>query len=250
MRAACGLLVALVCALCATNAAAQPGSGPRETVDQRYTTAKPDSPTGASFTGVYHAANDPKGNPPYMRKMIFYPPSGTRYDTSVPDRCAATDVELEVRGAAACPAGSRIGAGTTQGIFYEPIANAFVFSRFKNPLDILNNADEQIMVIQTPGGYTVIRGQMRPDQSIEFAAPTCFPVPPAGVPCARDHVLQLGSSTSMPRYTKHGHGYWTTPPTCPKRGYWVTKVRFWWADGSIDTVATDQPCTKRRRARR
>jgi hypothetical protein len=250
MRAASGLLAALLCALCTANAAAQPGSGPRETVNQTYTTTTPNTATGASFTGVYHAANDPKGNPPYMRRMVFFPPAGTRYDTSVPDRCPATDVELEARGAAACPAGSKIGAGHTNGIIYEPIANAFEFTTYDNPLDILNNANQQIMVISTGGlGYTVVRGRMQPDGSVAFAAPTCFPVPPAGVPCARDHVLQLGSSTSMPRYTKSNRGYWTTPPTCPKRGHWRTKVRFWWADGSVDTVATDQPC-KRARARR
>jgi hypothetical protein len=240
-------LVAALCAVFASSASAKPGTGPRETVDQTYTTKKPNTATGAGFTGVYHAANDPKGNPPYMRKMVFYPPQGTRYDTSVQDRCTATDIELEARGAAACPAGSKIGAGHTKGIIYEPVGNAFAFTTFDNPVDILNNAGEQIMVISSGGlGYTVVRGRMQPDGSVEFAAPTCFPVPPAGVPCARDHVLQLGSSTSMPVHTKGQRAYWTTPPTCPKRGYWRTRVRFWWADGSTDTVPTDQPCKRRR----
>jgi hypothetical protein len=181
-----------------------------------------------------------------MRRMTFYPPAGTRYDTSLPDRCTASDLELEARGAAACPAGSKIGAGHTNGIMYEPIANAFAFTSYDNPLDILNNANEQIMVISTGGlGYTVVRGRMQPGGSVEFAAPTCFPVPPTGVPCARDHVLQLGSSTSMPRYTRNDRAYWTTPPTCPKRRYWRTRVTFWWADGSVDTVSTDQPCRRR-----
>jgi hypothetical protein len=242
------LAVAAVWVLTVANAAAQPGSGPRETVDQTYTTTKPNTPTGAGFTGVYHAANDPKGNPPYMRKMVFYPPAGSRFDSSVPDRCTATDIELETQGAAACPPGSKIGAGHTRGIIFEPVANAFAFTTYDNPVDILNNANEQIMVISSGGfGYTVVRGRARPDNSVEFAAPTCFPVPPSGVPCARDHVLQLGSATTMPRYTKNHRAYWTTPRTCPKRGYWRTKIKFWWADGSIDTVATDQPCKRRRR---
>jgi hypothetical protein len=246
LRPTIGLLACALCALCAAPALAQSGSGPRETVDQGYTTKKPNTATGASFTGVYHAAGDPKGNPPYMRRMRFYPPPGTRYDTSVPDRCTASDLELEARGAAACPPGSKIGSGHTKGIIYEPIAGSFAFTTYDNPVDIINNANEQIMVISSGGlGNAVVRGQMRPDNSVEFAAPTCFPVPPSGVPCARDYVLQLGSSTSMPRRTKGGRAYWTTPPTCPKRRSWRTRVKFWWADGSVDTVATDQPCRRR-----
>jgi hypothetical protein len=244
MRAASALLLGLLWLLPAAAASAQPGSGPRETVDQTYTTTAPNTATGAGFTGTYHAPGDPSGNPPYMRRMVFYPPAGTRYDTSVPDRCTATDVQLEAQGAAACPTGSKIGSGHTNGIIFEPVANAFTFTTYDNSLDILNNANEQIMVISSGGlGYTVVRGQMQPDGSVEFAAPTCFPVPPAGVPCARDHVLQLGSQTSMPSYTRNGRAYWTTPPTCPKPHYWRTHVKFWWADGSIDDVETDQPCT-------
>lgn len=234
--------------LSAPPASAQPGSGPRETVNQSFTTTKPNSPTGASFSGVYHAARDPKGNPPYMRRMTFYPPAGSRWDTTVPARCTASDVELEVRGPSACPAASHLGGGTTSGLFFMPITHVFM-SSYSNALDIFNGANQQIMVIQTPGGYTVVRGQMRPDNSVAFASPTCFPAPPSGH-CADDHVLQLKSSTSMPVYTRRAHGrirsYVTTPRTCPRRGSWRTRIKFWWADGSVDTVATDQPCRRRR----
>jgi hypothetical protein len=242
--------VLLVAAVCAPTAIAKPGSGPRETIDQGYTATRANSPTGASFTGVYHAAGDPKGNPPYMRRMVFYPPRGFRYDTSVPDRCTATDVELEVRGPAACPSGSRVGAGTTEGLFFEPIAHAFVFSHYNNPFDVVNNANEQVMLIQTPGGFTVVRGRIRPDQSVEYSSPTCFPAPPAGQQCPDDYVLQVKSSSSMPPHTKISGGrvrtYMRTPPKCPARGFWRTNVKFWWADGSVDTVATRQPCGRPR----
>ncbi len=238
-------MVCVLSACWAAGASAQPGSGPRETVDQRYTAKRANAPTGASFTGAYHAAGDTKGNPPYMRRMTFYPPKGMRYDTTVPDRCTASDLELEVRGMAACPKGSRVGGGTTSGIFYEPIAHSFS-SPYDNALDIVNSANEQVMVIQTPGGYTVVRGRIRPDQSVEFASPTCFPAPPASRQCAVDHVLQLGVKTSMPAYTRMSRSYLTTPAKCPARRFWRTRIRFWWADGSVDTVATDSPCRRRR----
>ena len=234
-------MLGLVWLLPAASASARPVSFTHGTVDQTFTTAKPNAPTGASFAGVYHAAGDPKGNPPYMRRMVFFPPKGMRYDTSVPARCTASDLELEQNGLAACPKGSRIGGGSTEGIFYEPLANALEFSRYKNALDIVNNANEQVMLIQTPGGYTVVRGKIRPDQSIEYASPTCFPAPPAGQQCARDYILQLKSTSFMHRIGR----YATTPRTCPKRSYWRERVKFWWADGSIDDVGIKEPCKRR-----
>ena len=171
------LVAQVLCAvsvLWVTCAAAQPVTGPRETVDQVFTTTRPGSPTGLSYTGSYHAAGDPQGNPPYMRRMVFYPPRGMRYDTSVPARCSATDLELEVRGPDACPAGSRLGGGTAEGLFFEPIAHGFVFDHYNHTVDVVNNANQQIMLIQSEG-FTVVRGQIRPDGSIDFAPPTCFP---------------------------------------------------------------------------
>src|SRR5213080_3691210 len=110
------LLLWALSSLSAASAVAQPGAGPRETIDQPFTTTRPNSPTGMGYTGVYHAAGNPRGNPPYMRRMIFYPPRGMRVDTRVPARCTAPDVVLQVRGPAACPKASIIGGGKTEGI--------------------------------------------------------------------------------------------------------------------------------------
>lgn len=247
-----GLLVWTLSAIWAVGAVAQPGTGPRETIDQPFTTTKPNSPTGMSFTGVYHAAGNARANPPYMRRMVFYPPRGMRYDTTVPARCTAPDVVLQVMGPDGCPAGSRIGGGTTEGIFYEPIAHSFVFDRFKHTLDVMNNANEQVILVKAEG-YAVVRGRMRPDGSIEFASPTCFPVPPTGH-CVDDYVLQTKSSTFFPVYKRASGGrvrsYATTPPKCPAGGYWKTTVRFWWANGAVDTVASKEPCRRPRGGRR
>ena len=240
------LLAFALFALWAAGAAAQPGSGPRETVDQTFTTTRPGSPTGLGWSGVYHAAGDPKGNPPFMRRMVFYPPAGMRYDTSVPDRCTAPDVVLQAMGPDACPPGSRLGTGMAEGYVFMPFAHSVVFDHFKHTVDVLNNANEQILLIRSEG-FTVVRGRLRPDGSMEFDPPTCFPAPPIGG-CVDDYVLQLGSSTFLPAYTRTSGGrtrsYATTPPTCPARRYWSTTVRFWWADGSVDSVVSKQPCKR------
>lgn len=243
-RAALAGLASL--ALCAGTAAAQPVSGPRETVDQTFTTTRPATPTGIGFAAAYHAPGDPRGNPPYMRRMVFYPPSGMRYDTTVPDVCSAPDVELEAMGPDACPPASQIGRGTTEGLFFDPVARDVLLDHYQHNMLVLNGPSEQILLIQSEG-YTVVRGRVAPDGSIEFSPPACFPVPPTGQ-CVEDYVLQLKSTSTLPPYSRTVGGqlrsYATTPSVCPAQGYWQTTIRYWWADGSVDSIVTRQPCAR------
>jgi hypothetical protein len=126
-----------------------------------------------------------------------------------------------------------------------PLSNDVVLDHFQHHLDVLNDTNEQILLVHSEG-YSVVRGHMQPDGSIEFAPPTCFPAPPTGH-CADDYVLQLKSTNAIPPYTRNSGGrvrsYATTPPTCPASGHWQTTIKFWWADGSVDSVVSNQPCT-------
>ena len=214
-------------------AAAEPVSGPHQTIDHQYTTTQPGTPTGFHFTGTYHAANDPSGDPPYMRRMTFYPPAGFRYDTTVPARCTASDLELQLRGAAACPEGSKLASGTARG--------KFMGSETTLEVNQFNNEGGTVMVIRSPLVATVSRGRFGPDGSVTYESPTCYP---ALVTCPTDNALQMGSDVSGPPYVRDGRAYATTPPKCPKSGAWQSPVRFWWADGSGETVVTKQPCTR------
>jgi hypothetical protein len=227
-----GLVVASACALPA-GAAAEPVSFAHGTIDNQFTTTQPGTPTGATYTGTYHAANDPSSDPPYMRKMTFYPPAGMRSDTSVPDQCTATDLQLQVQGPSACPEGSRLGGGTGRAKVMGSEATVEIV-RF-------NNTNEQILLARSPILASVSRGRIAPDGSVTFASPTCFP---SLVTCPVDNALQIGSEVSSPPYTRDGRSYSTTPAKCPKAGYWQSTVRFWWADGSEDTVVTKQACTR------
>jgi hypothetical protein len=230
-------------------AAATPVSGPRERVDSQLTTKRPNAAAGFRYTGRYHAAGDPNGDPPYMRKMISYNPPGLRFDTSVPERCTATDLELALRGMDACPPGSRVGGGTADG-------KLMGFPPNRLEVDFVNNTGEQIIIARSPAFASVARGRIHPDGSVEFASPTCFPaLQPPG--CPVDNALQLGSHITVPPLKRSFNGvtrsYLKTPPRCPRSGYWRTPIRFWWADGFVDTVVTRQRCKRRptgkRRAR-
>ena len=226
------------------SAAAQPGSGPREDVNQTFTTTHPGSPTGTHWLARYHAAGKKSGEPPYVHRMVFYPPRGMRYDTSVPGRCTAPDVELQAFGPAACPVDSRLGSGTVKGIFYEPIGHDFVFDRYTHHVDVMNNTNEQIILVKAEG-YAVVRGTVRPDGTQDFRTPSCFPSPPVG-DCLDDYVKLSYTNTFLPAYTRKSGGrvrsYATTPPKCPASGYWRTRVKFWWGNGAIDSVVTKQRC--------
>ena len=129
----------------------------------------------------------------------------------------------------------------TEGIFYYPFAHQYTFDHFNHHLDVINGVNEQILLVHSEG-WTVQRGKFQPDGSLEFNSTTCFPATPTGQ-CADDYIVQLGSSTTVPLYTNAKGSYATTPPTCPATGKWETTVRFWWNDGSTDSVVTTQPCT-------
>lgn len=238
-----GALAGALCALLCGSAVAEPGTGAHETVDQTFTTTQPGAATGIGYSGTYHAAGDEQADPPYMKRMTFYRPEGMRFDTSVPKRCTANDFELSMNGPAACPKGSRLGSGETRGVLQAPLADSVVLSRYTHHIDIMNNAGEQIVLVesQDTGGYAVVRGKFHPDGSLEFNNPTCFPQPPTG--CVDDHVIQTSTTSFIPAYTNKSGNYATTPPTCPASGYWTTRIAFWWSDGSFDDVATTQPCS-------
>jgi hypothetical protein len=216
-------------------AGAERVSGPHGTVEMTGTTTQPGTPTGTTFTGTYHAAGDPSGDPPYMRRMKFIAHPGSRYDTSVPGQCKASDAEISLQGPAACPADSRLGAGSATGKF---------MGRTSSPdMAMFNNTDEVILIISTPGVYSISRGKIAADQSLTFEPPTCFPnVNVAG--CPVDNALQLGSHMVLDPYVRDGRGYLTTPPTCPESGYWENGMEFWWADGSHETMVMRLPCSQ------
>src|SRR2546422_611526 len=109
-----------------------------------------------------------------MRRMTFYQPRGMRYDTSVPARCTASDLQLEEFGRAACPRASRLGGGQIKGLWMGRIRSTF-------QMDMFNNAGEQVVVARTPYIATVIRGRFSRDQSsVVWSSPTCWPTPPPG----------------------------------------------------------------------
>src|SRR5688572_6082748 len=102
-----GVLAAVVAA--ALPAAAQAGS--RTDYTQRFSTPVPGVSTGNATKIVYKHPDDPNAKPIAVRREVFTFPEGTVWDPAVVPNCKASDEELEQKGEAACPPGSRMGGG-------------------------------------------------------------------------------------------------------------------------------------------
>jgi hypothetical protein len=234
------LVLFAVLGISALSVSAQSAGGPHEKVDISATTTKPGASTGFDWTATYHGSAGPRQDPPALRHLKIKLPRGTRYDTSVPGRCTATDKELMLLGQAACPASSRIGRSRATLKVLGGSPATYEGADF--------NADNQLIELFESGGRPlgVIRTYAR-GRILKGPVPTCLSGgdPPSG--CPSDQMVLLANQiTIQPLSTGHRtarRNLATTPPTCPRSGRWRTPVRFAYSDGSVDRVVTRQPCS-------
>lgn len=246
-RASAGLgLAAMLGLLCAgltvpSRAGAIAGVGPHETVDITTSTERPNTSATLGFAATYRNPTDPNADPPPLRRLVISLPGGTRIDTSVPARCTASDEQLRLIGDAACPPASRVGSGQVTVDITGLGKMTFKTTRFNGP-------DQQIEVVESGnavGSNGVIRAYIH-GTTLDAPVPTCLTggQPPTG--CPFDQVTVLSNQlTTMPITVGHGksrRSYGTTPPTCPHSHTWRTPVTFHYADGTVETVVSTQPC--------
>src|SRR5689334_21655548 len=90
-------------------ASAGASSTDRQTAAVAFTTAKPGAPSGSRFDATWRdpaQPNNPDAKPPAVQTMIVSFAPGTVIDTSAVTRCSASDAELMLFGATACPSAS------------------------------------------------------------------------------------------------------------------------------------------------
>ncbi len=223
-------------------AAAIPGSGPHASVDITATTTRPNSSTGLNWEAAFRNPSNPYMDPPALRRIVIVAPRGTRVDTSVVAHCTASDQELRENGEAACPPALKIGHGQATARLLGVLTNTFDTTVF--------NADlGQIELIKFMGRGGGVRRATIEGRRIDAPVPTCLSGGQPPDDCAFDHVVVLSNELHQrPVSTgrgKHRRNLITTPPWCPRSGTWRTRVRLYFADGSIDRIATRQPCERR-----
>jgi hypothetical protein len=230
-----GALVAL--ALGPASASAIPASGPRETVDVWSTTTKPNASASLGYAARYHAENDPKGDPPALRRLVIQLPPGTRIDTSVPARCTASDEEIEFAGESACPPAARIGGGEVTvrvaGLGTRTYPTV-IYNADHDMLELVKDGERVIAVV-----HTYVRGT-----TLDGPVPTCLTGgnPPDG--CPFDQLTLLANHLQIDPVRVNGRNYGTTPPKCPKSLRWRAPVTLYYGDGSVDTVTPESPCKR------
>jgi hypothetical protein len=240
-RAAKTAATALVCCLGAalggaSVTTAQPGS--RQIAEARFTERLPGVPTALTFKVDYVNPNDPDGKPPAVRRVVETLAQGARFDTSVPERCAATDVQLILLGESACPPGSRVGTGTIRIDTGFPEPNRFLHE----DVVFFNNTNQLIFLTtdRDTGVHVVARSTIEGGRLTSQAPPLPGTPPDGGALDLVDTRLEAISRV----IGGERRAYITTPGLC-QRHVWVNELSFTYADGVTQTVRSLSKCTRK-----
>ncbi len=238
MRTARAFGLAFTCwlALGAPTAQAQ-AEGSRQSASLSFDRQRPGVPSGLSFDIDYVNPEDTDAKPPPVRTIMAVPATGAQINTSVPERCTATDAALVLSGAEACPAESQVGIG------YIRIDTGFSgSSRFiETDLVLFNQADQLTFLFTVRGSETRIVSHCPIEgRQITCSAPPLPGTPPDGgaVDVVHERIFEVTKTVGGAE-----RGYITTPGECPRDRAWVNEASFVYADGAAQTVETRSPCS-------
>lgn len=203
-----------------------------QTYQLTYSATKTKSSSGFSTLITSSDPGDPQAKPKAVRKVVINFAEGTKFDTSVPGVCSATDQDLSSQGAAACPASSKIGSGTAEA----------------NAQPVIPVANEQITVFNAKNGIIfylsglqtlVIRGKIS-GRKLTATVPA-LPLPVAG-----QEAVLTKFQVEVKGKKKGKKFYARTPASC-KNGKWTTTAKFSYADGTTETVKSTSKCKKKKK---
>lgn len=213
------------------------GNEERQSARLKFISREPKSPSGTSFSINWRDPAEPEGKPYSVATIIVRLHRGTRIDTSVPQQCRASDLELQLRGAAACPEASRVGGGE----IVSDTGSTAVFPRLiPNDVSNFNNEGELLGVAQprepNPPINAVTRSKIRGTTLVvNFPA---FPGNPPPDNFTALRTLRLKGD----RIVREGRPYLRTPPACPRSRRWTNRLTFIYRDGVEQKVRSRSPC--------
>jgi hypothetical protein len=201
------------------------------------------SPTGEHFKFDYVNPDDPDAKPPAVKQVVTILPRGAHYDASVPGSCTATDEELMLQGADACPADSAIGGGVITVDTGAPGPARIVTA----DAQFFNNAEDPegefiyLNTIRGSDARTVVRADVTRRRTIT-TAPLLPGTPPDGGAIDTVDVEVANVTREIDGVMR---GYITTPSRCPRSRMWRARVRFTYGEDYSQTVATPNRCRRR-----
>jgi hypothetical protein len=225
-------------ALIAGSAAALGDSGARQTGRVEFLSREPGTATALIESAHYRDPDHPGGKPPAVRRIVVKYAKGFKIDTSVPERCTASDADLQASGSAACPPGSRVGKGGAEfATGFAPPADKFAVD-----FELFNARDEIIFLTKAHDTDTVVTVSR---STIDGRTLTSdVPPVPGGPPDGESSVKDIHFHLRRIAVRRDGERarYLRTPRTCPSSGEWTSHGTFTYADGVTQTLSPSTPC--------
>ncbi|MEA2473205.1 MAG: hypothetical protein QOE06_1120 [Thermoleophilaceae bacterium] len=207
----------------------------RTVLEVRFLTATPGTPTGVYMRFLYRDENDPDARPPYIRSLFMDLPPGTRIDESAVPACTAGDAEIKAQGTMSCPPETLMAKGT---LVARP--GTFAEDPFVGDVYFFHSQGYWLEMVTARGSPSVIGyDRFYIEGSRLRAAPAATP---GGFPDGETAIREV-TFTMQPRIAG-GHSFFTTPPTCPADGRWVTNASFTFDDGVPDPTTAVSDCTQ------
>lgn len=228
----------LVLALTALLGGAPAEAADRQSVSSSLTTEDPAASTGSRLSIEWRNPSDPSGKPYAVDTIVIHLAAGSRFDFSALPQCKASDAELMARGAAACPADSKVNSGE----ILSDTGSAAVFPRFIHTRAAnFNNQGELVGVgdAEEIPFRSVVRSKVE-GNTITIPVPDS---PGSGPP---DNFTAFKSLLTVePALGRGVRVYARTPLTCPASGFWTSRYSFIYHDGVTQTEIVRSPCKRR-----
>ncbi len=236
-------LVSGAVALAALVLAGAAGAAPRRSyaVDyvETFNTTHPNTPTGVFLKSEW-LGDRPGEKPHTIIDDIFRLDPGARFDFSVPAVCRATDEQIYLKGAAACPRASRVASGEVE---LDIGASVWILPRvLRSHVTVFNAGPGKLIDLAVSFNTGIpIPSVGRPTVTGTGIFTENLALP--GVPPPDKFVAVKSDLFHFFKITKGGKGFITTPRTCPASGFWTNTLFSRYHGGKTNTVSSRSPCT-------
>jgi hypothetical protein len=228
------LIALAVVALAVIGGAAAFASSQATTFSFKQSAHKPKTPTGIAFNVQFGDPDSATGVPSGLKDFKITMPKGAKIDPAGAAQCKTTDADLMSKGAAACPAATRIGTGkataTSADGKVSVDVDGFVFNAKSGKSSwlfvfLVNNS-------YAASFYAPVKGATLSAKGLSGAVPGGLLVTKFAGTIAK-HSKGKG---------RKKHNLITTPSSCPKNKKWTNKASWTFVDGSKDTSTSTSAC--------
>jgi hypothetical protein len=183
---------------------------------------------------LYKDENDRDARPPYIRDLFMDLPAGTRIDEAAVPVCNATDADIKAQGINACARETLMAKGT---LVARP--GTFAMDPFVGDVYFFHAPGHWLEMVTARGSPSVIGyDKFYIEGSRLRAAPASTP---GGFPDGETAIREV--TFTMAARVADGRSFFTTPPSCPADGSWVTRSQFTFQDGVPDPIDAVSRCT-------